>query len=254
MVVTALVATAAAAAAAAAAKGTAERERMQQQHFGLPVALTPGDLGWYHAPSIDGYTSITGGSILSPWKRGLNFTLSTDYGNSWRAVQLPLPGRSHGGSEEGENYTTIVQGGFVRTATVTAPPADNDAAGVTETGVANPAIRYASQVGHTLGTLPTWCTTCVTPSPGLCDARASALCPGLACNQTYSPLTIQVNWSPSTGLYLAKECRQVGIRGLPRRLRPEFGLASGFTGPSGPVKLADGSFVMVWPVKFADSP
>ena len=45
-----------------------------------------------------------------------------------------------------------------------------------------------------------------------------------------------------------------GMRGLPRPLRPEFGLVSGFTGASGPVELADGSLVMTWPIKFADSP
>jgi hypothetical protein len=196
--------------------------------FGPPVELNS-SADWYDAPAIDGYTSLGSGVIVAPWKRGLNFSFSSDFGASWgpRRLSLGFPG-----GEDDENYTTIVQGGFVR---------GGQAAG-------------SSSLGHTLGTLPVDGTTCRTRPPGLCDTRAAALCPHLACNQTHSPLSITVTYSSGDGLGVTKACRQVGVRGLQRPLLAGFGLAGGFTGPSGPVQLADGSLVMTWPIKFADSP
>ena len=213
---------------------------VQAVRFGQPVALTSPGTDWYNAPAIDGYTTIAAGesqrggqrgtTIVSPWKRGFNFTLSVDSGKTWQHSTLEFPG-TH---SRVQNFTTIVQGGFVR--------------------AVSPTTASGGGKGHTLGALPVWCNTCATPSPGLCDARAAAACPDLACNQTHSPLAINVSTSALLGLSVAVDCRQVGIRGLPRPLRPEFGLASGFTGPSGPVRLADGSLIMTWPIKFADSP
>jgi hypothetical protein len=197
--------------------------------FAPPIALTDNS-SWYKSPAIDGYTSLGDGVLVSPRPRGFNFSMSDDNGKSWAPVSL----HSAASNDESQNFTTIVQGGFVR---------------------ATQSNRSGGILGHTLGTLPVWCNTCVTRSPGYCDPRASAMCPGLVCNQTHSPLYFNVTTSGSAGqLRLDPVCRQVGVRGLPRPLRKEFGLASGFAGPSGPAVLADGSLIITLPIKFADSP
>jgi hypothetical protein len=167
-------------------------------------------------PACDGFISLGRGVIVSPWNQGLSFALSLDNGKSWRnRTQLqPDPGALRVGS---------------------AWPAV-------------PVLASAAGVMTNLGLLPGACN-----ATGHDKAVATA-CPGLKCSATASPAfaTFRVNSSAPGGVSVGSSCGQVEFRGYPHPLLPQFGLLDGFTFPTDPVRLADGSLLVSFALKTAD--
>lgn len=95
--------------------------------------------------------------------------------------------------------------------------------------------------------------------PGACNATGhdkavATACPGLKCSATASPAfaTFRVNSSAPGGVSVGSSCGQVEFRGYPHPLLPQFGLLDGFTFPTDPVRLADGSLLVSFALKTAD--
>ena len=172
-------------------------------------------------PDCDGFISLGRGVIVSPWNQGLSFALSLDNGVSWRnRTQLhPDPGAFW--------YAGV--------------------------GSAWPAIPVAGK-GASAGVV-----TNLGLLPGACNAtghdRAVATaCHGFKCSATASPAfaTFTVNASAPGGVSVDSSCGQVEFRGYNHPLLPRFGLTDGFTFPTDPVRLGDGSLLMSFALKTAD--
>lgn len=172
-------------------------------------------------PACDGFISLGRGVLVSPWNQGLTVALSLDNGESWNRTQLqPEPGAFWYGGV-GSVWPAIPAAG---------------------------SSSSSANVMTNLGLLPGACN-----ATGH-DKAVAAACPDFKCSATASPAfaTFTVNASAPGGVSVNSSCGQVEFRGYPHPLLPQFGLTDGFTFPTGPVRLGDGSLLMSFALKTAD--